>query len=262
MMTWEVQFLFNIPNRDILCFIFLATVCSYHFHSIINTIYPPTSIRHEWNIRYKSVLIVLFFISLLAVCAYTWQLRKGFFPIAGAVLATFLYSAPNIPIKPFLWLRKIAVGKTIFLALVWTYVTGLLPMLLQNLAPGPRQYLFLSCRFFLVFAICILFDIKDRHEDHLKGIKAWPTEMSDSQIRIIYFLSLSFSLASAVNLFVYGFPAIYIICMIIPIIACMLLYQYALTHTSDLVYYVFLDGMLMLSAVLLSIYLISITFVS
>jgi uncharacterized protein YqhQ len=59
-----------------------------------------------------------------------------------------------------------------------------------------------------------------------------------------------------------GTSTIFIIFMLIPSILCMIMYNYAITHSSDLLYYVILDGMMMLSALLLYIYLNSVSFVS
>ena len=262
MMTWEVQQVFYTPDANMLLFVFWSTLCSYNFHSIINSIYPPATFRHEWNIRYKKVMITLMFIAALGVCAYAWQLRHGLIPIFFAAFATFMYSAPNIPVKPFIWLRKIAIGKTIFLAGVWTYATGLLPMLISGKPLSAQHYYFLGQRMFLVYAICILFDIKDRPEDRQKGIRALPTVMTEHGIRRVYFASLSLSLISLIMLSVSGMTGPGIFFLLIPIMICMLIYKYAITHHSDLLYFFVLDGLMMFSAILLMIYLISITFVS
>jgi len=49
--------------------------------------------------------------------------------------------------------------------------------------------------------------------------------------------------------------------MLVPVIICFLIYGHSLTRSDDLYYYVILDGLMMLSALLLFIYSISFTFV-
>jgi 4-hydroxybenzoate polyprenyltransferase len=262
MMAWETQEVFGLQQRDILLFIFFATMCSYGFHSIINTIYPSTTERHRWNAKNKSILILLFLVSSAAVFVYTWKLRGGIIFITTGAFATFLYSAPNIPLRPFLWLRRIAVGKTIFLAGVWTYVTGMLPMLLSRHGLSAVHFYYLGSRLFLVYAICILFDIKDRAEDRKKGIRALPTVLSEKSIRFIYFFSLSLSLTSAVMMLVTGIILPVFVFTLVPALLCMFIYNEAIKRKDDLFYYIVLDGMMMLPAILLFIYVNSFTFVS
>lgn len=245
-----------------LLFIFFATLCSYNFHSLINTIYPSTTERHAWNIRNKTLLIILMAASTIMIFVYTYALRKELIFIAAGAVLTFLYSAPNIPWRPFIFLRKIAFGKTIFLAAVWTYVTGLLPMLISNGELSSVHYYYLGTRLFLVYAICVLFDIKDKVEDRQKGIRALPTVLSDQWIRFIYYLSASFALTCNVMMLVKGMMRQVFIFNLIPIMICMFMYQYAIKTKQDMFYYVILDGLMMLSSILLFIYVISSTFVS
>jgi 4-hydroxybenzoate polyprenyltransferase len=261
MMAWETQQVFSIQNRDILLFIFFSTLCSYSFHSLLNTIYPSTTERHEWNIHHKAFLVASLVITASVVLVYTWRLRGGLLFIGFAALFTFLYSAPIIPMKPFILLRRIAYGKTIFLALVWTYVTGMMPILISGVPLKASHFYFVGSRLFLVYAICILFDLRDRIEDRKKKIKALPTVLSEKSIRFIYFLSLFFSLICTIMVPFSGIPLHEFIFMLIPVIICLLIYGHSLTRKDDLYYYVILDGLMMLSALLLFIYSISFTFV-
>jgi 4-hydroxybenzoate polyprenyltransferase len=154
------------------------------------------------------------------------------------------------------------VGKTIFLAVVWTYVTGMLPMLLSRQGLSAVHFYYLGSRLFLVYAICILFDIKDRAEDREKGIRALPTMLSEKSIRFIYYLSLSLSLTSAVMMLVTGIILPVFVFTLVPVLLCMFIYNDAIKRRDDLFYYIILDGMMMLPAILLFIYVISFTFVS
>ena len=115
------------------------------------------------------------------------EVNNGWLYIGFAALFTFLYSAPIIPLKPFIYLRKIAYGKTIFLALAWTYVTAMhaaycisrvthgMPAIF--ILPG-QQAVPSLCRY-AYYLIC-----KDRAEDRKKKIKALPTVLSEKSISI------------------------------------------------------------------------------
>ena len=162
MMAWETQQVFSFQAAMYCSSFFLPrfAVTVFTPWSISSTL-PPTE-RHLWNTRNKTFLLFILLVSGAIVCVYTWRLRSGILYILIAGLITFLYSAPNIPFRPFIFLRRIAIGKTTFLALVWTYVTAMMPMLIGRLPLAARHYYYLGSRFFLVYAICILFDLKDR----------------------------------------------------------------------------------------------------
>jgi 4-hydroxybenzoate polyprenyltransferase len=112
-----------------------------------------------------------------------------------------------------------------------------------------------------VYAICILFDIRDREEDRQKRIRALPTILSGQSIMRIYYLSLLFSFLSTIMMLWSGMPMVLFICMMVPIIICIFLYHHSIARKDDMFYYVILDGLMMLSALLLFVYLISFTFV-
>ena len=86
------------------------------------------------------------------------------------ILLTFLYSAPKLPQKIFRGLRRIAIGKTLYLAFVWVYVTTVLPIIVAGARWHPSFIFFTASRFFFVYACCLIFDYRDREDDRTAGI--------------------------------------------------------------------------------------------
>ena len=84
--------------------------------------------------------------------------------------AYFFYSAPKIPLPYFRFLKQVAIGKTIFLTAVWTYVTAILPVFIAGEHFNHEMKWFAASRFFLIYGICILFDYRDRTDDREEGI--------------------------------------------------------------------------------------------
>ena len=167
---------------------------------------------------------------------------------------TFLYSAPKIPYPPFNHLKKIAIGKTIFLALVWTHTTAILPLVLGNVEWKNEHFIFAINRFFLIYPICILFDYRDREDDKKEGIKSMITFFSDKKIRVLFYISLAIFFITTIALYFAGILLIYCIALLIPGIILTFAYNYSKNKISDYYYYFFLDGLMMLSAVLLYIF--------
>jgi 4-hydroxybenzoate polyprenyltransferase len=170
-----------------------------------------------------------------------------------AAVITFLYSAPKIPHPYFRALRKIAIGKTIFLALVWMYVTTMLPVLLAGAKWTMPIILFVISRFFFIYAICIMFDFKDRADDQAAGIRSMVTWFSEKGVDQLFFISLIIYAVSAVLLFQYNFSVLKIILLLIPAVVSAVIYQYAKRNFSDYLYYFVLDGLMMFSALLMLI---------
>ncbi|PWT95769.1 MAG: hypothetical protein C5B52_17140 [Bacteroidetes bacterium] len=231
-------------------FVFCSTLCSYNFHWWLTPYAPNGSMRNEWN-QGNRILMVFFCILGLIGAAYTgWGLRNHWMALGIGVFATFLYTAPKIPYGAFRKLSKIAVGKTIFLSFVWMYVTTALPILVSDANFNFAHLLFCSSRFFLIFAICILFDYKDREEDRRQGIVSMVTRFSDQNIMKLYLLTvLIFGLSSAA-LYFYDIPFLDVITILLAIIPLLGLKNYARTHFGDYLYYFVLDGLMMASALI------------
>jgi 4-hydroxybenzoate polyprenyltransferase len=164
-----------------------------------------------------------------------------------------LYSAPKIPLKPFAFLKEIAVGKTIFLALSWAHVTALLPLVLHSTSISDEAICFVVNRFFFIYAICILFDYRDVEEDKKAGIKSLITRLDEKGIdglfwgsMVVVFLSFGIMInwMSLAELALLAIPA-FLLC---------LLYYPSKRNFSDYRYYFILDGLMMLSAPLLLLY--------
>lgn len=256
-MVYQVHLLFPGAVIPVLLyvFIFFSTVCSYNFHWYLTQRSATGSERLQWALRYKSLHLVLYFIGLLGSFACFILLRQHWFWIAIGAFVTFLYSAPKIPQKIFAGLRRIAIGKTIFLSFVWMYVTTLLPLLISG-AHWQTGFTWLACsRFFLIYAICILFDYRDREDDKADGIRSMITWLNEKGINLLFALSMLLFVFFTGALYSCGFGAIIIFFLLVPGIIVAGLYNYAKRNFSDYLYYFVLDGLMMLSGLLLVLYI-------
>ena len=208
------------------------------------------TIRVRWTQGHKKLHFLLYFIGLLGSIWFFWYFINHWVWLGGAVILTFLYSAPKISIPPFGSLKKFAVGKTVFLAFVWTYVTSFLPIAMDNHHWDGQSVLFCCYRFFLIYAICIPFDYRDRDHDKKEGIRSMITYLSESGINILFYGSLFFSFVATVALYKYQFTPTVIIFLLIPHLILVFLYPVSRRNFSDYLYYFVLDGLMMLSSLL------------
>lgn len=254
-MVYQVQLLFPqvlLPPVFYL-FIFFSTVCSYNFHWYLTHHSATGSERLQWAVRYKSLHLILYFIGLAGTIAAFLPLREHWYWIAFGAFVTFLYSAPKLPQKFFAGLRHVAIGKTIFLSFVWMYVTTLLPLLIAGTAWQPAFTLLAMSRFFLIYSICILFDYRDREDDKADGIRSMITWLNERGINILFTFSMLLFAVCTLALFSTRITAFSILLLLIPGIIAAALYSYAKKHFSDYLYYFVLDGLMMLSGLLLII---------
>jgi len=251
LMVWQTNTLLQVEhiNTAYYFFVFSATICSYNFHWYLTPADYSSSERILWGARHKTLQLVLCALGAIGALWGFWLLREHYLPLGGAAVLTFLYSAPKLPHKAFIWLRKIAIGKTLFLTTVWVYVTTLLPVFIEK-EPFSFTLLFFTLhRFFLVYALCIIFDYRDLESDKKEGIRSLITWLSADNLKKLYFVSLALAAAFALALF----PAdswMLTLILLTPVVATTLITRYALNNRSDYFYYFVLDGMVMLAALL------------
>ena len=240
-------------NWNLLGFVFFSTLCSYSFHWYLSTASVLPSPRTHWLQENRHLHMILFFVGLGGGIYFFCQLLPYWIWLVAAAVVTFLYSAPKIPNYYFRALRKVAIGKTIFLAFVWMYVTSVLPIIISGQDWNDRFTLFLISRFFLIYAICILFDYRDREDDKIAGIKSLITWLSESSITWLFIGSLVAYAIATLLLLNYGYTILSVTLLLVPGIITGALYNRARKHFSDTLYYFILDGLMALSALLMLI---------
>jgi len=254
-MVYQLRYLF--PQAKVpavfYCFVFFSTMCSYNFHWWLTKHSATGSERLQWAVKNKWLHLLLYFAGGIGAFIAFFQLQQHWFWIALGALVTFLYSAPKIPQKLFIGLRRVAVGKTIFLAFVWMYVTTVLPLLISG-STWQNGFTWLACgRFFLIYAICILFDYRDREDDKADGIRSMITWFNEKGIDRLFALSIALFAVFTAILYNNGIRLPVILLMLLPGIITAGIYRYAKTHFSDYLYYFVLDGLMMLSGLLMII---------
>jgi 4-hydroxybenzoate polyprenyltransferase len=252
MMTVQANGLLKLEYNRVyyLAFVFFSTICSYNFHWYLTPDSVGEQNRASWTRRHKQLHLVLFFIGLAGAGWFFFSFIEHWFWLSIPVVLTFLYSAPKLPFAPFLLLKKVAIGKTIFLALVWVYVTTLAPVILGGSQWQPAYVYFTCSRFFLVYAVCIVFDYRDREQDRRDGIRSMITYFSEKGVNALFYSSLLAFLLTTAALYLCGYPLLTLVFLLIPGLIVLALYKTAKRNFSDYLYYFVLDGLMMLSALL------------
>ena len=242
------------PDKYLLGFVFSATISSYSFHWYLTSQSLIESPRIEWLKKYRIFHLIFFFLGLAGSIIFFFTLLPHWYWLCVSAIITFLYSAPKIPHPLFRALRKVAVGKTIFLALVWMYVTTLLPVIIGGAGFTIPILLFVISRFFFIYSICIMFDFRDRADDKAAGIRSMVTWFSEKGVDALFFASLLISAIATILLLGYDFSVASVVVLLIPGIIAAAIYDYAKRNFSDYLYYFIIDGLMMFSALLMLVF--------
>ena len=138
--------------------------------------------------------------------------------------------------------------------MVWTYVTTILPILVANESIDARSVLFIISRFGLIYSICVLFDYRDREDDKKNEIRSMITYFDEKGINRIFFLSLGIAAFATIGLHSFQFSWASILAMMLPILLTAAIYSYSKRQFSDYHYYFVLDGLMMLSGLIMMIF--------
>jgi len=255
-MAYQTAFLFGLPHSlSFYSFVFLGTVCSYNFHWTLSPELFQKPIPRKWHgkrINRKLHLILAGLALLLALYSFI-ALRQHWIWLSGAMVLAFLYSAPKIPWPAMQRLKKVVFDKTVFLALSWTYVTTILPLLINGAPITAAHLLFCINRFYFIFAICILFDLRDREADRQEGIKTMVTQFDLPSINRLYWGSIAVFFCTALAL-LFHFPIPSVVALLLPGLVLAARYRWFKENTSDYVYYILLDGLMIFSLPLLLLF--------
>ena len=112
------------------------------------------------------------------------------------------------------------------------------------------RILFLVSRFFLIYAICIIFDNRDREGDRQEGIRSMVTHFSEANVKRLFRASLILFFISSCLLYFYAFTPAIIIALLTPGAIVWASYGFFAKNYSDYLYYFILDGLMMLSALI------------
>lgn len=252
LMVYQASLLFGVSfSFALYLFVFSGSVCSYNFHwALTPPGVPITSHKLRWNLSNKKLHFFLAVLGGIGAAISGFFLLEHWLWLGVTAFLTFLYSAPMIAHPFFTWLRRIAVGKTIYLAASWAHVTALLPLVMEVKTIAPQHVLYVINRFFFIYAICIVFDRRDVESDRKAGIKSLITYLSSKGVDRLFWLAEIAVLATCI-LLLHWLGWINVLILLLPASLMAILYEPSKQSTSDYLYYFLLDGLMALSAPIL-----------
>ncbi len=145
----------------------------------------------------------IFIAAGLCLMVYSLLSLPGRVVVLSVVLGAFAfaYSLPLLPFKNKKRLREFWWVKILVLAGVWTTATSVLPMVCLDI-PVANYPVEILLRFVFIFALCVLFDVRDIHTDLQSNIDTLPQKIgAANSYKLIY---ISVALFAALSLVQYS----------------------------------------------------------
>jgi len=185
-LSWLTLFEFDIPlDQNLLFFIFFASITGYNFVKYFGL----AKFHHRSLANWLKLIQIFSFFCFIFMCYYAIKIQtKTLFYIAGMGLVTFLYAIPFLP-KRFLFdekqnLRNVGGIKIYVIALVWSGVTVLLPLVNNTIAISEDVVFTFLQRFAFVLVLMFPFEIRDMQFDSLK-LATIPQKIGEKQTKVI-----------------------------------------------------------------------------
>ena len=183
-LTIETLLLLHIPVSltPMMLVIFFATLFEYSLHQIL----PLNLISFTYiKISKKEyIFFTVLIISLSGLLIFGSMLPYRVVPLLFLfALITLGYSLPVLKIqRRFITLKELPAVKTFLSSLLWALVTVVLPLIYREKEIlNIKVMLLLAERFFFVFSVCMVFDIRDMESDKRANVKTLAVMIGEKQ---------------------------------------------------------------------------------
>lgn len=184
-LSWLTLLEFDFYDNDILYFIFFSSITGYNFVKYFGL----AKFHHRSLANWLKFIQVFSLLCFVLMCYYAFKIQtKTLFYIVGLGIITFLYAIPFLP-KRFLVddkqnLRDIGGIKIYIIALVWTGVTVISPLVNNNIGVSDTLIITAIQRFVFVFVLTLPFEIRDLQYDSIR-LSTIPQKIGEKQTKII-----------------------------------------------------------------------------
>lgn len=245
----------QVQVNKVCWFVFFSTVFAYSTLKLRRSKGAPASTpHHTWadnnNQLYKNVLLI----SLVGTASFFITLHREA-QIMVALLAVFtgFYGFVDIPFTNGRKLRDFGLLKTLFVGMVWSVTTVMVPLAGKH--PDVEMLVFLLIRrFVFVAALTIAFEVKDYEGDRLSNLKTLPMVLGVSGTKLLaQGLLFSLIIINVIQYTAYYFPFEGMIAVNLSLLLSIVCIQPVKEELSDKYYYFVLDGMMLVQFLLVYI---------
>lgn len=170
-LTWVTYIQLDFAyNKNLLCFVFFATITGYNFVKYFGL----AKFHHRSLAVWLKVVQIFSLLAFLAMCYFAFYLQIETLMLIGVLgLMTFFYAIPIMIPKKLLIdnqknLRQIGGLKVYVIALVWAFTSVFLPIINNAVYLSLDIVIMAIQRFLFVLVLMLPFEIRDLIYDSLK----------------------------------------------------------------------------------------------
>lgn len=234
-------------------FVFGGVMVQYNLHYLIKKTSHAGSSHFEWSQKNRRMHLFLIIAGLLCIITGVFSLSlKQLVLLSIAGIVTLLYSLPLLPFRGRKRLKDFGVLKIMVLVVMWTLVTVWLPAG-QVVYSHPGFGLIFIGRFIFLFALCLLFDIRDTHIDASESISTIPILMGIKKTYILAYTLIAVFILLAMIYYARVPAAGHFHAMLLSGVSTLIIIKYSKKNAFDMAFLVCVDGMMLLQALLVVI---------
>ena len=255
-MTAQTLYVFDIDIKTssaLLGLVFFSTLVIYALHRLVSLSKVDKSLdveRFKVIGAYKEHIQIYAGLGILGggVCFFCLNRPTQYALILPALLSLG-YVIPFMGNKK-LRLRDVHFIKIFLIAIVWSYVTVLLPFLEFKIAIGVRELGILLERIFFIFVITLPFDLRDWEIDKKNQVRTIPATIGvKNTLLLALFILLIWAL-----LFSTIYPLSIILALLISGLSTGLLVYYSPKQQHDYYFTALMDGTMLLQYILVLVF--------
>jgi len=254
-MCIETNLLLHLPlnNPGFYFFIFGCVLVQYNLHYLIKRSALSDSASFKWSKKNAHTHLVIIGAGLLLIITglFSFELHHFIFLFILGII-TLLYSLPVLPFTYKKRLKDFGILKIITLVLLWTVITVWFPVDQLNYADSAFFLIFVR-RFIFLFALCLVFDIRDIEIDTKENIRTIPVIIGVKKTYILDYVLLCIFILLTLIQYLQTPDLGQLNAMIISAGATFFMIEYIKKNKSDIAYLACIDGMMLLQALLVII---------
>lgn len=228
-------------------FIFSSTVFTYTYLKLSGSGNSSYNTTHRlWAAQNEQLSRNILLISLIAAACFLYPLgRQAQITVFILAIVTGFYGFIEIPFtNPKIKLRDLGMVKTVFVGIVWSVTTVMVPLAETPVDTSMMIFLLLR-RFLFLLALTLAFEIKDMHGDEQHNLKTLPLAIGVANTKLLAQGILAVLVAiNIVQYFFFNIPLSNMIAVNLSLLLSIICIQPLTEHTGDYWYYLVLDGMM------------------
>lgn len=230
-------------------FVFFSTILVYSSLKFRTADEPVELTAHRaWATKHPQASRNVFLISLIGALAFFFQLNSNMqWMVLALALFTAFYGFIEIPFtRPKIKLRHLGLVKTLFVAIVWSVTTVILPLCESYTEPAMMVFLLLR-RFLFILALTMVFEIKDIKGDRQNQLHTLPSAIGVTNTKLLaQGILMGLIALNIAQYFFFDIPLLNMLAVNTSLLLSILCIQPVNEETSERWYYLVLDGMMIL----------------